>query len=160
MQKIKNILSEQEAYNKMSARCALSEVAPQDASRKMREWGLSEQQIATVMQQLIKENFVNEERYAHAFTQDKFKFSGWGRQKIAIALKQKGISQTLIQQSLNEISTDDYQRLLLQLLTEKSHHIQAKNDYERRGKLLRFSLSRGFEQELVFKMLDKLPDIP
>jgi len=159
MQKIKKIPTEQEAYTKISARCALAEIAPQDAMRKMSAWGMTKEQISIVMHNLIKADFINEQRYAHAFTHDKFEFSGWGQQKIALALKQKGISQTLILDSLKEISSEAYHNLLFQLLSEKKRHIQAKSSYEMRGKLLRFALSRGFEQDLIFKTLDKLSNV-
>lgn len=156
MQKIKKTPTQQEAYTKISARCALTEISPQDAIRKMSALGMTDQEISVVIQHLIKEDFINEKRYAHAFTHDKFEFSGWGRQKIAIALKQKGIPQTFILDALKEISSEAYDDLLFQLLSEKAHNIHAKNSYEMRGKLLRFALGRGFEQDLILKMLDKL----
>ncbi|MDD4760689.1 MAG: regulatory protein RecX [Bacteroidaceae bacterium] len=158
MQKIKKTPTQQEAYTKLSARCALAEISPQDAIHKMSTWGMADQEISVVMKQLMKEDFINEKRYAQAFTHDKFEFSGWGRQKIAISLKQKGISNTLIQEALKEIPPATYNHLLFQLLSEKARNVQAKSSYEMRGKLLRFGLSRGFEQDLIFKMLDKLPN--
>lgn len=160
MQKIKKVPTVQEACNKLSARCAQAEYAPRDLLAKMRQWGMDEQSSAAVMQCLTTENFVSEERYAHAFVHDKFQFSGWGKMKMSFALKQKGIGEAFILKALDEIPEADYEQQLQHLLADKAKNTQAKSPYELRGKLIRFGVGRGYEQDVVFKILERLPEEP
>ena len=146
MQKSVKIPTVAEALRKLSARCAVSEQAPADLLRKMRGWGMSETDVAAVMERLVNGNFVNEERYVRAFVNDKFIYARWGRGKIAQGLRQKGFAPSLIQAVVSEIDEAAYRQVLCELLEKQLPAVRARNAYERRAKLARFAVGRGFEQ--------------
>lgn len=148
MPEIKKSLTAAQAYNRLSARAAAAECAPADFVRKMHDWGLSEEETAQVMQRLTAEKFVDERRFALAFVKDKLTYARWGRQKIAQALRQKGIGKPLADEALATIDEEQYASTLRELMAAKGRTVKGRSAYERRIKLIRFGLSRGFEQHL------------
>jgi regulatory protein len=55
---------------------------------------------------------------------------------------------------LDEISDEEYLKVLKPLLKQKSKSIKAESDYERNQKLARFALGRGFTFDLIRQCLD------
>ena len=153
---MKKILSMNEAFQRLSARCAVAEYAPSDLLRKMVGWGLDEEARQAVLQRLKGQNYVNEQRYASAYVRDKFNYAGWGKMKIMQGLRGKGFSPSECDRAWQEIPEDDYRRLLMRLLASKSKSVKAQSLFERKAKLARFACSRGFEQWLVMDSLEKL----
>lgn len=149
-------LTESEALNKAAAYCSLAERCPAEVEAKLLAWGIaSEAATRRILDFLKRENFLNEERYCRAFIRDKYRFSQWGRQKIAMALRQKQISATLYASCFaEEIDEEEYRSILKKLLAAKQRATRARNRYELEGKLIRFALSRGFEMEDIRACMD------
>jgi regulatory protein len=116
---------------------------------KMRKWELTEAVQARVMARLVKERYVDDERYARAFVKDKIRYNKWGRRKVQQALWLKRIDDDVQQTVLDEISDEEYLKVLKPLLKQKSKSIKAESDYERNQKLVRFALGRGFTFDLI-----------
>lgn len=146
-------MDEKQAYLKLSALCAKSEHCAWEMTEKMRRWQVDEQTQAAVMERLIKERFVDDERYARAFVEDKIKYNKWGQRKIEQALYMKRIDEKIIDSVLDEISEETFLNVLRPLMAAKRRSTQASSDYELRGKLIRFALSRGFTMNLIEKVL-------
>lgn len=71
---------------KMADLCARSEQCEYEIREKLRKQMLPSSEIEKILSFLIKERFIDNSRYAHSFTNDKVRFSGWGRNKIRQAL--------------------------------------------------------------------------
>jgi regulatory protein len=104
----------------------------------------------------MEEKLLNEERYARAIAGGKFRQKGWGRRKIANRLKSKGVNEKLINISLKEIDEKDYERRLLQILDKKKSSLQGRHPAVIKQKLMRYAISRGYETELVYMMMEKI----
>ncbi len=135
--------------HKAAALCSKSEHCENDIYEKLLSYGSSEAEAAKIVQYLVAEKYISNERYAVAFVRDKFRFSKWGRIKIAYALRQKKIESALIQTALQEIDDDEYLCALRELLQDKKRHTKAKDKYDMQAKLFRFAASRGFESEAI-----------
>ena len=109
-----------------------------------------------IIKRLTDEGFLNEQRFAHAFVNDKFKFNGWGRVKIAYQLRSKGISQDCIDEALTLIDDDTYEHALVQLLSAKARTLHGKQPQQARAALLRFATARGFEPALCYRITSTL----
>ena len=99
MREMKEITPE-EAFQKAAACCAASEQCVADIRKKLERWGLDATRRQAVIVRLEEEKFVNEARYARSFVRDKFRYNGWGRIKIAQALRQKGIPAAYIEDAI------------------------------------------------------------
>ena len=146
--------TENEAYLALAALCAQAEHCQYEMLEKMRRWELSEEAQARVMAKLIKERYVDDERYTQAFVKDKIRYNKWGRRKVEQGLWQKRIDEDIRKRVLDDVDDDEYLSVLRPLLKQKRKTIKAKNDYELNQKLMRFALGRGFTFDIIRQCLD------
>ena len=146
--------TENEAYLALAALCAQAEHCQYEMLEKMRRWELPEEAQARVMAKLVKERYVDDERYARAFVRDKIRYNKWGRRKVEQALWQKRIDEEIRNSVLNDVDDEEYLSVLSPLLKQKRKTIKAKNDYELNQKLVRFALGRGFTFDIIRQCLD------
>ena len=151
---MKKEMTEQEAFLQLASLCANAEHCQYEMLEKMRKWELSEAVQAKVMVRLVKERYVDDERYARAFVKDKIRYNKWGRRKVQQALWMKRIDNEIQQMVLDEISDEEYLKVLKPLLKQKSKSIKAESDYERNRKLVRFALGRGFTFDIIRQCLN------
>ncbi len=105
-------------------------------------------------ERLTKERYIDQERFARAFVNDKIRYNKWGRRKVQQALWQKHIDNDIQQQVLDEIDENEYLSILRPLLKQKRKSIRAANTYEETQKLVRFALGRGFTFDIIRQCLD------
>ena len=146
--------SEQDAYLTLAALCAQAEHCQYEMFEKMRRWELDDEAQARVMQRLVSERYVDDERYARAFVKDKVHYNKWGRRKVEQALWQKHIDEDIRQQVLDEIDDEEYISVLRPLLKQKRRSTKAANDYQLNQKLMRFALGRGFTFDIIRQCID------
>ena len=145
--------TEQKAYLQLAAVCAQSEHCEQEMRDKMKRWEIDADAQDRVIDRLVKERYIDNERYARAFVKDKIRYNKWGRRKVQQALWMKRISDDIQQQVLDEIDEKEYLNVLVPLLKQKRRTIKANNDYELNQKLVRFALSRGFDFGIIRQCL-------
>ena len=146
--------SENDAYLTLAALCAQAEHCQWEMQEKMRRWELPEEEQARVMQRLVSERYVDDERYARAFVKDKVRYNKWGRRKVEQALWQKHIDDDIRQRVLDEVDDSEYLAVLKPLLQQKRRSTKAANDYELNQKLVRFAVSRGFTFDIIRQCLE------
>lgn len=146
--------TEQEAYLTLTALCAQAEHCQWEMLEKMRRWEVPEEAQARVMQRLVKEKYVDDERYAEAFVKDKIRYNKWGRRKVDQALWQKHIDEDIRKRVLDEVDDDEYLSVLRPLLKQKRKTTKANSDYELNQKLMRFALGRGFTFDIIRQCID------
>ena len=151
---MKKDITEQEAYLQLAALCAQAEHCQQEMRDKMRRWELDETVQNRIIDRLIKERYVDDERYARAFVKDKIRYNKWGRRKVQQALWQKHIDAEIQQRVLDEIDEKEYLDILRPLLKQKRKSIKAESDYELNQKLVRFALGRGFGFDIIRQCLN------
>ena len=135
--------------------CAYQERYQQELRDKLYGYGLKTEEVENLIAQLVTENFVNEERFAKAFAGGKFRIKKWGRVKIKMELKARRISDYCIQKALKEIDSATYMQNLKKILEIKEKSITEKNFLKKKQKLVRYALSKGYEQDLVFDVLNE-----
>ena len=150
------ILTPPEALHRAAALCSSAEHCTADIREKLSRWGVTEADSCTIIDRLVQERFIDEQRYAVAFVKDKFRFSGWGRIKMRYALQQKRIDGSDIDHALATLDEEQYNDRLLELLQAKSRSIRDDAPEARRAKLFRFAASRGFESALIFNALKQV----
>ncbi len=143
----------EELLHKAASFCSLQERCKFDVKEKLQKLDASEEQITKILNRLIDEKFINEERYALAYVKDKFRFNKWGKIKIQMGLKEKKIHSEIIYTALDSIDDDEYFRTAKELIQSKSNGLKYKNEFDRKGKLARYLLQKGFESSIVFKII-------
>ena len=146
--------TEQEAYLQLAAMCAQAEHCEQEMRDKMKRWAIEPDAQDRVIARLIKERYIDNERFARAFVKDKIRYNKWGRRKVMQALWMKRIDDDILHQVLDEIDDKEYIDVLIPLLKQKRKAIKAKSDYELNQKLVRFALGRGFDFSIICQCMD------
>lgn len=146
-----------QALSALAALCSRGEQAESDLREKLRKWEIVPAEAERIIQRLKDENFLSEERYARAFVRDKFRFNGWGRIKIAHALRQKRVDSQWIDRAIDEeIDAEAYHDALVHLMQGKLRTLSTREPRAARAALLRFAASRGFESDLCYRCLDEV----
>lgn len=151
---MKKQMTEQEAYLQLAAICAQAEHCEQEMRDKMKRWELDETVQNRIIERLVKERYIDNERYARAFVKDKIRYNKWGRRKVQQGLWMKRIDASIQQQVLDEIDEKEYLDVLRPLLKQKRKSTKASSDYELNQKLVRFALGRGFTFDIIRQCLD------
>jgi len=146
------------ALSKAMAQCSRREFCSSDIRNKLQIWGVGNNDAEKIISILIKENFINELRYATAFVKDKFNYNKWGKVKIAAHLKIKNIPSDIIRSALDSIDNVLYVKFLKDLIAAHRRSVKSKNQYDLKAKLLRYGLSKGFESSLLYDLLNEIED--
>ena len=143
------------ALIKMQSWCAYQERCQQDARNKLYELGLWTEAVENIIVKLIEENFLNEERFATSFARGKFVIKKWGRIKIKQELKQKRVGDYCLKKAMKQIDESEYINTLKKLIESKRKLIKEPNKIKLQYKLMNYALSKGYEKDLVFDVLNK-----
>ena len=146
------------ALMKMQSWCAYQERSQQDARNKLYELGMWEEAVENIIVQLIQDNFLNEERFAMTFARGKFGIKKWGRIKIKQELKFKKVSDYCIKKALQQIDDTEYINTLKKLIESKRKLIKEPNKIKLQYKLMNYVLSKGYEKDIVFDVLNNKDD--
>lgn len=151
-----NEISSKEAYSRATGLCSKSEKCLSDIRKKLYDWHVDADEHNAILDRLVDNKYIDEERFAAFFVRDKFRFNHWGRVKIKYHLSQKGISSHDQALAFEEINEEEYSAGLIKALTTKNRSIRTDDIYERKQKLMRFAAGRGFTSSEINIALDDL----
>ena len=149
-------LTPDQVLDKMAKYCAYQERCVKDVKNKLKTFDIPEEEKTKILDYLLDNRFVNDERYAKAFVRGKVNQSGWGINKIRFHLMQKGIGKELIDEALGQTDEEVYRQRLIDILKTKSKTIKAESDFEKKRKLAAYAMQKGFEGSLVWEVLKDL----
>ena len=132
--------------------CAAAEHCISDIRNKLLQWEATEEQSNEIIAHLVRHNYIDEQRYCHAFAHDKVCYQAWGRIKIKAHLYAKHLPSEAITQALENIDETEYQKALERVICSKKRTLKS-SDPTAREKLLRFCMQRGFTYEEISEYL-------
>ncbi len=149
--------TKEQSLVKIRQYCAYQERCHAEVRDKLYSFKLHKQDVEQILAQLIQENFLNEERFAIHFAGGKFRMKQWGKIKITHALKQKKISQYLINKALKQILESDYKRTLNKLAEQKLKSLKStRNIFEKKKKIYDFLMQKGYEGNIISQAVDNI----
>ena len=152
----KPIISIAEVIQKLEYYCSYQERCHGEVRAKLYEFNISENENEKIIVHLINENFLNEERYASAFTIGKFHQKKWGRIRIKNELKVRKISDYLITKSIKEIPESEYETTFQMLAEKHWDAITEKNLLKKRKKFCDYLLRKGWESDWIYEKVKQL----
>ncbi|OON70642.1 regulatory protein RecX [Hymenobacter sp. CRA2] len=138
-----------EALQKIAAFCAYQERSHREVEDKLRSYGLDEDEAGEIMIRLVREKLLDDERYARSFVRGKYRLKKWGRRRIRLELKQRGLSEYCIKAGMSEIDGDEYYQNLKELLEKKNALEKESHPQKRRQKLTAYATQKGYEGDLI-----------
>ena len=139
--------------DKMAKYCAYQERCVKDVFDKLKTYDIPQEDRDKILDYLLDNRFVDDERFAKGFVRGKISQNGWGVNKIRFHLIQKGIAKEIIDEALGQTNEESYRRRLIDILENKSKSVKAANDFHRKRKLAAYAMQKGFEGSLVWEVL-------
>jgi|688.fasta_scaffold162265_2 regulatory protein len=150
---MEKITTPKQALERAKWLCAKQERCQSEIYKKLKEWGIEEENSEEIITQLIIENFIDEKRFAQLYSRSKFNQLKWGKIKISYELKQKGISEKCIQYGLQEIDNKVYIKTLQKEIEKKTKELKENNTFILKNKIIKYFYSKGYEPELTIELL-------
>jgi regulatory protein len=145
-----------EAKVKLQQFCAYQDRCHKEVVEKLQQMNMIPQAIDVIVTDLIRDNFLNEERFAKSFARGKFRIKKWGRLRITRELKLRQISKYNIEAALKEIEETAYLNTLDALAQKRNNAVKETNPYKRKKKIADYLLYRGWESHLVYEKINEL----
>lgn len=145
-----------EALAKLQRYCAYQDRCHKEVTQKLKDMQMIPQASEQIITTLIEENFLNEERFAMAFVRGKFKIKKWGRRRLISELKQRNISNYLVNKALGQISDVEYKTTFEALAHKKANSLKGGSVLKKKKKLADYLLYRGWESHLVYEKINQL----
>ncbi len=133
--------------------CAYAERCGHDVRQKLLRLSADESTIIKIIAQLQKEGYLDDERFACLFAHGKFQNNRWGKTKIRAELMKRQIPGSLISKALEGIDKKSYRQCLSFLINKKTKELEGKPPDTLREKVVAYCLQKGFEADLVWKMV-------
>jgi regulatory protein len=149
-------LDRKKALDRAQRLCSRQEKCIADVRQKLYQWGVKVDEMQGIIEMLIKDRFIDEQRFAINFAREKARFNKWGPKKIEMALRAKYILNEDIVDALTEIEDLVSMQTLHDILQKKMKTVKHTNTNDLRNKLIRFGLSRGFNYEKVAKVVGSI----
>ena len=118
--------------------------------------GYSKSEFDEILDELEEKKYIRNDVFARKFAHDKFHFNHWGKQKIRMELKKRGIKAHDIEQALEELSKDEIlEKMEYLVLKAKPRFLRAEKS-KRRKKIFDFLIRKGYDSAHVMKVLPSL----
>lgn len=149
-------LSAEQIIQKLEIFCAYRERCSSEIIQKMVQLKVEQNDYNTYIDYLRDNNFFNEERYVASFVRGKATIKNWGKRKITQALQQKKIDSKLIQENIENLDEGVYFMQLNDLILKKLATLKAKDNFEKKQKLIRFAMQKGYELRWINEVLNEI----
>lgn len=104
-----------EALQKLQRYCAYQERSPFEVGRKLDQLGLPRDRHEEVIATLMEENFLDEYRFAEAYTRGKLNQKQWAPMRIRMGLQEHRIPRVTTDRILNQIDPEFVEKNALYL---------------------------------------------
>ena len=143
------------SLSRLQRLCSKAEYCRADIYRKaLRDLDGDVEAATRLVDELVKDRYVDDLRYASAYAREKASLQGWGPVKIRFQLRAKGISEADVTAALSEIDSASADARLQRLLAAKAKTLAG--DPQFRLKLIKFGLSRGYGYDDVEKAIQSI----
>ncbi len=152
----KKVFTVNEIKRKIEHYCVYQDRCHKEVENKIKEYNLIPEAREMILLSLLKDNFLNEERFSKSFARGKFRIKKWGKQRIVRELKFRYISAYNIKTALKEIDEQEYIATLYELVAKKNKLVTEENLFKRKKKIADYLLYRGFESNLVYEAINAI----
>lgn len=148
-------ISVNDAIKKLEYYCSYQDRCYKEVTMKLKSLGMFQTAIDHILDHLVANNFLNEERFAKSFARGKHKFKYWGKRRIEKELNFRNISSYNIKTALKEIESD-YLSNFYALAERRWQNITEPSLEKKKRKWVDFLMRKGYESNLIFDFLKDL----
>ena len=137
---------------KIQSYCLYQDRCVKEVKNKLYSFKVSSQLVENIVEYLIDNDYLNEERYTKMFIQGKLRIKKWGRIKLKYELRSKGIDIKTINEHINQINEEDYLNYFNEFSTSKIKFLKGTKDQKKRS-FINYFTYRGWENNLIYQKL-------
>ena len=137
---------------KIQSYCLYQDRCVKEVKNKLYSFKVSSQLVENIVEYLIDNDYLNEERYTKMFIQGKLRIKKWGRIKLKYELRSKGIDIKIINEYINQINEEDYIEYFNEFSTNKIKFLKGTLDQKKRS-FINYFTYRGWENDLIYQKL-------
>ena len=131
-----------EILSKVERYCSYQERCKSEVEKKLVDLGVTEKIKKSILYELSKKKFFDNNRFSYEYAIGKFRNNKWGKFKISYHLKCKSIEKSIIDKALKKIPENEYTSVFNKM---------AKKEWLNRSKLELSSRRRAFINALKSK---------
>lgn len=120
---------------------------------KARKKDFPSESIEEILDELTEKKYINNVEFAKKYVSDKFKFYSWGEIKIRSELLRKGVSEKDINIALQEISPNDRNKTIQDLILKYKRKFERVDSIKRKKKIFDFLLRKGYDSNTILKQM-------
>ena len=150
-------LSEDEKYilEKIQSYCHFQERCIKEVRNKLFSLKATNKTVDKILQSLIDNDYLNEDRYASMFIQGKLRIKKWGRIKLKYELRLKGLDINIIDYNIKKIKEEEYIWYFNEFSTNKIKLLKGTKDQKKRS-FINYFTYRGWENSLIYQKLNEI----
>ena len=137
---------------KIQSYCLYQDRCIKEVKNKLYSFKVSSQLVENIVEYLIDNDYLNEERYTKMFIQGKLRIKKWGRIKLKYELRLKGVDIKIINEHINQINEEDYIEYFNEFSTNKIKFLKGTLDQKKRS-FINYFTYRGWENDLIYQKL-------
>lgn len=138
--------------DKLQRYCAYQERCIYDVQKKLSSYDLSSKDRDWIIDMLIADKFIDEERYTHIYVKSKIN-SYWGINRIIYELSYKKIPQEIIHNAISGVDMDDYRERFEKVAREKIESLKDIDSFKQKSRVYNYLVSKGYESSMIMDFL-------
>ena len=150
-------LSEEEKLiiEKIQSYCIYQDRCEKEVKKKLYTFNVEKDLQLKIINYLIDNDYLNEERFTKLFIQGKLRIKKWGKMKLKFELKSRGVENSMIDKYINDISDDEYTAYFNEFSSNKIKFLKGTKDQKKRS-FINYFTYRGWENYLIYQKLKEI----
>jgi len=121
-----------------------------EVERKLQDRGFPPDTISTAIHHLLKLGYLNDEQFARQWAASRVQSRGFGRRRIEQELRQKGIENSIVRETLNGLFEESSELDVARREADKKLRTLTRFEPEvRKRRLAGFLERKGFSSEII-----------
>ena len=129
-----------------------------EVRRQLERHGLAEPLIDACVTELVEQRYLDDERFAQRFTEDRRHLDGWGGERIRRRLLELGIATECAERAASGHATEEELDAAVEVLRQRLR--VAPTDQRGRTRALGLLVRRGYDLELAYDAIRRFADEP
>ena len=110
--------------------------------------------IEEVIDKLIDNKYLDDDRFTKAFIKDKLNFTNWGDYKIKNELKRLGVNEEIIYNNISNIDNNIYYERISKIIDKDISTNKKYNGIKLKNKIYNHLLTLGYSKEKVISIIN------
>lgn len=144
-------LSKDQVLSKLQQYCAKQDRCQSEVIKKLSSFYLDVEEKEEIINSLIDDRFLDEDRFVQTYVKSKFNQNKWGKNKIRYSLEGKQVGRRFIENWIDSIDEEQYSITIQQLIQSKNNSIKNDDELKRKHKIAQYLAGKGYESEIVWK---------